>query len=182
MGETVLASDLSQGWNTEETKTLLVICCIFLIVWIVVAPAGQLAYEFISREKIQNLQNCDWVTSRLTIADQVLYQRVQETFGFQINGLANKTFHWDKFIIWRNCWLIAIYVGMQASGKSQESIILGLICYLTILLSIQLLIRPYNIPMLNILETCSLAVLMCYLVNELIEELRSQQRIIISTD
>ena len=55
MGETVLALDLSQGWNTEETKTLLVICSIFLIVWIVVAPAGQLVYEFISREKIQNL-------------------------------------------------------------------------------------------------------------------------------
>ena len=76
-------------------------------------------------------------------------------------------------LIVRNIFLVVLYVGMHASGYGQGGIILALICYLVPFLVLQVSMQPYGVKTLNILEVMGISVLLIYMLNELVEVLRS---------
>ena len=82
------------------------------------------------KDNITQLLECKWTITKLPLDEQVVVQRTQHMFGFQINGLRVATAMWDAVIIGRNFGLVALYVIMHAAGYPQESIIIGLMCFL----------------------------------------------------
>jgi len=62
---------------------------------------------------------------------------------------------------------VALYVIVQVNGLSQEITMLVLMCYLFIFLAIHILVKPFHMPMLNLLELVSISSWLLYYLTEL---------------
>ena len=143
-GKPSLVESLSQEcWTGTHLAIVGSIGALGLAAWVIGLPLGT---GLVLREKAALLEN----------------KAIKQRLGFLYSGFARRAYFWEVLIMARKEAVAAIGTFLVGEGTSVQALLLLVLLGVSVLLHLR--VRPYATPLLNTLETLSLASLVVSVV------------------